>query len=358
MFSAYGRQNMFSFSSVKQHGERKKLVAHAYAKSTMLRGDTAHTIETKVRKFIELLEREGGTQSIDIFSTLHYFSLDNITDFLYGDFGRTACLDGVEKDRALLHDIMATGSRSLSWFTVHHPKFTAWLYSRKGLMGCIARQFYPFQGPIPYTGIKLHAMKAFQAFKNASAEEKAKSSSLVSRLWKHHFSQKEGGLDDLDIASECADHLDGGIDTTSDTLMFAIWSLSRPEHRKYQQRLIDEVQGLSDDELNEHGIPRAEVADKLEYVDAVLKETLRLFSPLPASEPRSQSKGTTICGYSIPAHTIVSISPYILHRNADVFRDPLAFNPDRWLDPSSDIGEMKKLFWAFSSGGRMCIGMQ
>lgn len=358
MFSAYGRQNMFSFSSVKQHGDRKKLFAHAYAKSTMLRGETACTIETKVRKFIELLKREGDGQSIDIFSRLHYFSLDNITEFLYGDFGKTDCLAGVEKDRALLSDIMATGSRRLTWFTVHHPRFTTWLYSRTGLMGCIARQFYPLKGPIPYTGIKLHAMKAFQAFKNASAEEKAKSSCLISKLWKHHVSQKDGGLDDLDIASECADHLDGGIDTTSDTLMFAIWSLSRPEHKQYQQRLINEVQNLSDDDLHEDGIPRAEVADKLEYVDAVLKETLRLFSPLPASEPRSQSKDTTIDGYPIPAHTVVSISPYILHRNAVVFKDPLAFNPDRWLDPSQDIAEMKKLFWAFSSGGRMCIGMQ
>lgn len=359
MFSAYGRQNMFSFSSVKQHGDRKKLFAHAYAKSTMLRGKIARKIESKVGKFLELLEREGDAKSIDIFSTLHYFSLDNITEFLYGDFGKTACLDGVGKDRALLHDIMATGSRRLTWFTVHHPKFTTWLYSRTGLMGCIARQFYPLQGPIPYTGIKMHAMKAFRAFKNSSPEEKAKqSSSLISKLWKHHLSQKEGGLDDVDIASECADHLDGGIDTTSDTLMFAIWSLSRPENQKFQQRLIEEVRGLSEDELNEDGIPRAEVADKLEYVDAVLKETLRLFAPLPASEPRSLSTDTTIDGYPIPANTVVSISPYILHRNAKVFRDPLTFNPDRWLDPSQDTAEMKKLYWAFSSGGRMCIGMQ
>ncbi|KAJ5836014.1 cytochrome P450, partial [Penicillium robsamsonii] len=357
MFSAYGRQNMFSFSAVKQHGERKKIFANAYAKSTILKGETAHMIETKVKKFIELLERERDNLSTDIFPMLHYFSLDNITEFVYGDFGETACLDGVEEDRALLRDIMATGSRKLSWLTVHHPKFTVWLYSKTGIMGCIARQFYPMQGPIPYTGIKLYAMNVFRLFSNASAEERTKHSSLISKLWKHHLSQKEGGLDDFDIASECADHLDGGIDTTSDTLMFAIWSLSRPEHRKFQKRLIDEVQSLSENDLNADGVPRAEVTDKLEYVSAVIKETLRLFAPLPASEPRSLPKDTTIDGYPIPAHTVVSISPYVLHRNADVFRDPRAFNPDRWLDSSQDVAQMKKFFWAFSSGARMCIGM-
>lgn len=349
---------MFSFGSAKQHGDRKKLFAHAYAKSAMLKGEKARTIETKVRKFMELVEREGDGRSIDIFSTLHYFALDNITEFLYGDAGKTACLDGEGKDRALFRDIMAAGSRRLTWFAVHHPKFISWLYSRTGFMGCVARRLYPWQGQIPYTGVKLHAMKAFQMFSNYSAEEKAKQSSLISKLWKHHFSQKEGGLDDLDIASECADHLDAGTDTTSDTLMFAIWSLSLAKHRKFQQKLIDEVQNLSDDELNADGIPQAEVADKLEYVDAVLKETLRLFAPIPASQLRSLRKDTTIDGYLIPARTVVSISPYVLHRNADVFRDPLVFNPDRWLDPSQDTAEMKKLFWAFSSGGRMCIGIQ
>lgn len=358
IFATYGRQNMFSFSSVKQHGERKKLVAHSYAKSSMLRGETASMIEAKVNKFMKLLGREVDGVSADIFPLLHYFSLDNITEFLYGDFGQTQCLDGVEKDRALLHDIMATGSCRLAWFTVHLPKYTAWLYSRTGIMGCIASWFYPMRGPIPYTDIKIHAKQAFRAFANASAQEKAKQSSVISKLWKHHISQKEGGLDDLDIASECADELDGGIDTTSDTLMFAIWSLSRPGHRKFQKRLIDEVQSLSEDDLNADGIPKAEVADKLEYVDAVIKETLRLFSPLPASEPRSLPEDTTIDGYPIPAHTVVSMSPYILHRNAEVFTDPLVFNPDRWLDPSQDVANMKKLFWAFSSGGRMCIGLQ
>ncbi|KIM93826.1 hypothetical protein OIDMADRAFT_61096 [Oidiodendron maius Zn] len=355
MFSTYGRMNMFSFNTVEQHAERKKLFANAYAKSTILRGENAHMIETKVGKYMQLLEREGRAH--DIFPTLHYFSLDNITEFIYGDFGKTACLDGVEKDRALLRDIINTGSRKLTWFTVHSPKFIVWLYSRTGIMGCIARQFYPMQKPIPYTSIKLHAMKACQGFSHASAGEKAQQSSLISKLWKHHRSEKDGGLDDLDIASECADQLDGGIDTTSDTLMFAIWSLSRPEHRRFQQKLIDEVRTLSEDELNAGGIPRAEAADKLPYVDAVIKETLRLFAPLPASEPRSLSKATTVDGYLIPARTVVSISPYTLHRNPKVFKDPLKFNPDRWLDPSQDLAQMKKFFWAFSSGGRMCIGM-
>ena len=356
MFEAYGRKNMFSFHTVKEHGDRKKMFAHAYAKSAILKPDTAAMIERKVKSYLELLEKDGRTS--EIFSSLHYFSLDAITDFVYGRFGKTSCLQGAEKDRALIGDIMSTARRKLSWYTVHFPSFTKWLYSQTGMMGCIARQFYPMQLPTTYTGIRLYAMKACQEFSKASPEAKEKETSVISRLWKHHRSQKENGIDDVDIAAECADHLLAGIDTTSDTLMFLVWSLSRPEHKEFQQKLIDEVRGISESDLNTDGIPKAEVTDRLSYVDAVIKETLRLYAPLPGTEPRSLPTAATVDGYMIPPRTIVSISPYALHRNPDVFKDPLKFNPDRWLDNSQDTAEMKKWFWAFSSGGRMCIGMQ
>lgn len=353
MFTVYGRKNMFSFPAVKAHGERKKLFAHAYAKSAMLKGTTASMVESKAKLFLQLLERENST--CEIFSILHYFSLDTITEFLYGKFGKTSCLEGAAKDRALIEDIIDIARRKLSWFSVHFPAFTEWLYARTGNMGYIAKRFYPMQKPTTYTGIRLHAMKACLAYSNAPKQEKIDQSLLITKIWKHHKSEKENGIDDMDIASECADHLLAGIDTTSDTLMFLIWSLSRPDHKEFQDKLIQEVRSIPDESLNDDGIPTTEISAKLLYVDAVIKETLRLYAPLPGSEPRSLPLTTTIDGYVIPARTVVSMSPYSLHRNPEVFKDPLKFNPDRWLDASAD---MKKWFWAFSSGGRMCIGMQ
>ena len=111
-------------------------------------------------------------------------------------------------------------------------------------------------------------------------------------------------------------------------------------------------------DLNASGFPTVESSDKLEYLDAIIKETLRLYTPLPASEPRSFFQDVTIDGYLIPAKTVVSMSPFSLHRNKDVFKEPLTFNPERWLGSEKEVSEMKKWFWAFSSGGRMCIGMQ
>ena len=358
MFDVYGRQNLFTFSSVKAHGERKKLLAHAYSKSVMLKGSIAALVEQKVQDYLALIERADG-RPVETFSTLHYFSIDAITDFVYGKHGKTAAVNGSE-DRALLNDILDHSRRRLSWFAVHFPAFTKWMYSQTGQVEKILKPLLPMQKPSTYTGIRAHALKAWLSFKAASPEVKAEAAAqgaIMARLWKHHQSQKEGGLTDMDIASECADHLLAGIDTTSDSLMFLFWALSRPVNRNFQDKLTEEVSRIPSEDINTLGVPSVESSSKLKYVDAVIMETLRLYAPLPASEPRSLPTDCVVDGYAIPSGTVVSMAPHSLHRNPQVFDNPLEFCPDRWLGDSAKAAEMKKWFWAFSSGGRMCIGM-
>jgi cytochrome P450 len=219
------------------------------------------------------------------------------------------------------------------------------------------------QKPSTYTGIRKHALDAYWSFhKAATAEPTATLAepTIITQLWKSHESVKTSGagaLDSLDIASECADHLLAGIDTTADTLMFLIWALSRPQHEDVQRRLIDELRSLPQDAF-ENGVPKLEILDTLPVMNAIIRETLRLYSPLPASEPRSLMVDRAVDGYDIPAGTTISLSPYSLHRNEEVFTDPLKWDPDRWLGSTGQVAEMNRWFWAFSSGGRMCIGLQ
>jgi cytochrome P450 len=168
-------------------------------------------------------------------------------------------------------------------------------------------------------------------------------------------------LSDLDIAAECADHLDAGLKTTSDTLMFALWALSLPCHQQYQQRLaaeVDTMKQLASDMADKELSLPADMCDHLPFLDAVIKETLRLYAPIPASQPRTSSRDMTVDGYLLPAGTVVSCQAYSLHRNPDVFRHPYKFEPDRWLADDDEIAEMRRWWWPFSSGGRMCVGMQ
>lgn len=364
MFDVYGRPNMFTFHEARNHSNRKKMIAHGYSKSIMLKPPVAELIEEKTKEYMDLLHhaRRNDAGVVELFSTLHYYSLDNITEFLYGKDCCTRAIGGNQKDRDLIADILDPSRRKLSWFAIHMPTFTAWLYTRTALIETLVRPLLPMQKPSTYSGIRQYALGAYYKFKgqalsSAKGDTVQEYLSILGRLWLHHQDQQRGSLSDLDIASEAADHLLAGIDTTSDTLMFLIWALSQPQNLKYQDKLIKEAKDLKTSSLNEHGLPKLDAADKMPYLDAVIKETLRLYAPLPATEPRSSRTETAVDGFSIPANTIVGMSPYALHRNPNVFKDPSKFNPDRWIGPAESTSEMKRWWWAFSSGVRMCIGM-
>jgi unspecific monooxygenase len=111
------------------------------------------------------------------------------------------------------------------------------------------------------------------------------------------------------------------------------------------------------------GLPLSRSIDSLPLLDAILMETLRLRPSVPGSQPRiappsEPSSPISICGYTnIPAGTRVSAQAYSLHRNTEVFPEPELWKPERWLDANQfEKDEMMRWFWAFGSGGRMCIG--
>ncbi|KIX07579.1 uncharacterized protein Z518_02232 [Rhinocladiella mackenziei CBS 650.93] len=359
MFDVYGRPNLFTFGSGKLHRDRKKLVSHIYANQTVLGADFSAMVQKKVAGFLSLLERDPEHAS-EIFGSLHYFSVDTISEFVYGpDHGATTAVSGSKQSRELIQDILNPARRRLAWFTVHFPAYTKWITTRTGLLERVLTSLglMPMRKPFTYSGIRQHALTAFYSFKNAPAEVQAKAAktTVIGRLFKI---QKETNMTDMDIASECADHFLAGIDTTADSLMFMIWALSLPQHTEYQEKLREEVSLVA---VDSQGLPIPKDLTQLPYLNAVVRESLRLYSPLPTFEPRSSPVDTVVDGYEIPAGTIVGMSPFALHRDETVFPAPLTFRPERWLTPSgavipeSDI--RNRYFWAFSSGARMCIGM-
>ncbi|KAL2435302.1 hypothetical protein ABEF95_015292 [Exophiala dermatitidis] len=364
MFISYGHSNMFSFASGKRHRDRKKLISNIYANQTVLGPQTSTMIQSKIATFLNYLESRPG-QACEVFSALHYFAFDTISEFIYGpQHGATKAMLGNQKDQDLIKDILVPGRRHLAWYTTQFPAYTRWLTTRTGLLGELvdALHLMPMKKPYTYTGARQHALNSMNSFRDAlaSGTVQADDSTVIGRLYK---ARKQADLSDLQIASECADHLTAGIDTTSDTIMFLMWAVSLPQHQHIQAKLREEVRNVK---VNEHGVPYPRELTQLPYLNAVLRETLRLYAPLPTFEPRSSPVATVVDGYHIPAGTVVGISPYTLHRDPKVFPSPLSFQPERWLIhddatgattlvPESDLRH--RYFWAFSSGARMCIGM-
>jgi cytochrome P450 len=197
----------------------------------------------------------------------------------------------------------------------------------------------------PYFPKFLHprsAPKTNQFVLDMTAQSQVKEYSLLEKL-----TRKESGLELIQVAAECKDHMAAGIDTTGDGLCFLMWELSQRHNMEFQKKLQRELKNASPDSS----------LDSLVYLDAVIKEALRCSPPIPMSLPRYvPADGRSIDGYFIPEHTIVSCQPYTVHRSCEeVFPEPDRFNPDRWLE-GKGAAERNRHFFAFATGGRGCTG--
>src|SRR5215211_2556717 len=88
-----------------------------------------------------------------------------------------------------------------------------------------------------------------------------------------------------------------------------------------------------------------------EYTDAVVTETLRLRQPIPVVARRA-AEPYELMGHELPAGTVIAPCIYLVHRRADVYPDPYAFRPERFLERPPET----YTWLPFGGGMRRCIG--
>ncbi|KAK4478703.1 hypothetical protein RD792_014200 [Penstemon davidsonii] len=97
--------------------------------------------------------------------------------------------------------------------------------------------------------------------------------------------------------------------------------------------------------------------DKLPYLQAVMKETLRLHPPIPFLVPRRAMQETTFMGYRIPKDTQLFVNAWAIGRDAECYEDPLLFKPERFLGSSVDYKGQNYELIPFGAGRRICAGI-
>jgi cytochrome P450 len=113
------------------------------------------------------------------------------------------------------------------------------------------------------------------------------------------------------------------------------WALERlTRHPEIVDRVRDEAQTGSE-----------------EYLDAVVKETLRVRSPFPFVL-RAVKQPYRLGEYELPIETLIALNTYMLHRREDLYPEPDRFRPERFLEHPPG-----RYTWIpFGGGGRACIG--
>ncbi|XP_028088714.1 xanthotoxin 5-hydroxylase CYP82C4-like, partial [Camellia sinensis] len=146
----------------------------------------------------------------------------------------------------------------------------------------------------------------------------------------------------------------GGSDTTTATLTWAIsLLLNHPTALKTVQQEIDMYIG--------HGkLRRVDESDtkNLVYLQAIVKETLRLYPPGPLSIPRESVQDCHVSGYYVPKGTRLIVNIWKLHRDPCLSTEPDEFRPKRfltWQAKSNLKGQQFELL-PFGAGRRSCPG--
>lgn len=141
---------------------------------------------------------------------------------------------------------------------------------------------------------------------------------------------------------------------TSTTNTAMEWTMAELiTHPRDMRKLQDEIRatvGGADRVTEDH-------LDKLHYLKAVVKETLRLHPPLPLLVPREPPADSEILGYHVPERTQVVINAWAIGRDPATWERAEEFQPERFLDSAVDFRGQDFELIPFGAGRRGCPGV-
>jgi cytochrome P450 len=152
-------------------------------------------------------------------------------------------------------------------------------------------------------------------------------------------------LSDAEIRDAVVTLLMAGHDTTSLALAWALEQIVPRED--VVQRLTDELK-----QVTGGGPPRADQLGRLKYLDAAIRESLRVRTILPFVV-RLTKRPVTAGGREYPPGVMLSPSNHLVHRRPDLYPEPTRFRPERFLERRFAGNE----WFPFGGGDRTCLGM-
>ncbi|KAK7266233.1 hypothetical protein RIF29_18875 [Crotalaria pallida] len=163
-----------------------------------------------------------------------------------------------------------------------------------------------------------------------------------------------GGFDDDTIikATTLALIL-GGTDTSSVTLTWALCLLLKNPH------ILKKAKEELDTQIGKERFINESDINKLEYLQAIVKETLRLYPPGPLSGPREFTEDCTLGGYHVREGTQLITNLWKIQTDPSIWSNPLEFKPERFLTTHKEVDVRGHHFELipFGSGRRICPGI-
>ncbi|XP_060117453.1 sterol 26-hydroxylase, mitochondrial-like [Heteronotia binoei] len=276
----------------------------------------------------------SGVMVQDVAQILYRFALEGISYILFET--RIGCLKK-QIPAETQHFIDAIGDTlKNSVFATLLPKWT--------------------RGTLPYWNRYLQGWDTIFAFGKKLIDQK------MTMLEKHLEQDEEvsgyltyllstGKLSHKEVYGSIAELLLAGIDTTSNTLSWAMYHLS--QDLKIQEALYQEIISV----VPKDQIPDAKSLARMPLLKAIIKETLRLYPVVPANARIIAEKDVVVGGYKFPKDTLFVLAHYALSHDETYFPEPERFLPHRWLREHRESAPPHPFSSIpFGYGVRACVG--
>ena len=194
----------------------------------------------------------------------------------------------------------------------------------------------------------LRARKVLEDYFEERVKERRKAEGTDMLTVLCHTSDENGNsFSDEDIVNHMIFLMMAAHDTSTSTTTTMAYHLAA--HPEWQERCRDESARLGDGPLD------IEALEKLETLDLVMNESLRLVTPLPFNIGRPCA--TPSCSVITFRGNQVGTWPGMNHRLPELWTDPDKFDPDRFAEPRSEHKRHRYAFAPFGGGAHKCIGM-
>lgn len=208
--------------------------------------------------------------------------------------------------------------------------------------------------PLPGKRAKRQALRTLNglvgrriAQRRSRASDTAPRDDLLAMLLAVRDDETGLGLSPAEVHDQCMVMFQAGHETSATGLTWWAWLMA--SHPGAQARAREELQRV----LGERD-PTGEDLAALDWLGATLKETLRLYPPIGALMTRRVVKPLQLGGWTVPAGSLLRITPAAIHRDARWFPEPQAFRPERFV--AGAVPPPRGAWMPFGAGPRVCIG--
>ncbi|KAI0265866.1 putative P450 monooxygenase [Gloeopeniophorella convolvens] len=335
-------ESFFSKADYHDSKRNRALVSNLFSRKAI--SELQYLIKSKMDILCSaLVDEYTGGKSSDLYLGFQCFSADTITTFCFA---------------TSFDQLAAPGFRGevVQDFGSMQPAFTLRKYSPAIVW--LTRNFPPWLlvriSPATRGIVGLRSSLAAQirgVLENPTLLDEAPHRTIYRELLNPDATKGRAVPTSLELQHEAELLFTAGSHTVAATLTIGVHYLLRDPAAK--QRLVDEVREAWP-VLAEP--PSFEVLERLPFLTAVIKESLRIAPAVPSALPRIvPPSGATIAGVVVPGGVIVGQSALFVSFSEKIFPQPHDFLPERWLGP--DAKSLENWLVAFSKGPRSCLGI-